>query len=240
VIDQHLRLFPGEFMVVTGIPGHGKSTWVLNLICNMARLHDWKTALFPPEMPVAPQLLRKLFMIVGGDKSKAYDFIQKNIKFLDRPPTGDDDDVDLNVEWIIDKATEAVMRYGIRCLVVDPWNEIEHARKPNETMTEYVGRSIRALKRFAMAYNVAVIVIAHPTKDVFREGKMRPVSLYDIESSAHWYNKCDHGVVVERPNQYADEALIRICKVRFEESGERGEVKMDFDRFTSQFLTLRP
>ena len=81
---------------------------------------------------------------------------------------------------ILDRATDAVLRDGIRLLVIDPWNEVEHARTASESMTDYIGRSIRAIKRFARLYEVAVIVVAHPTKDVAKEGKSRPVTLYDI------------------------------------------------------------
>jgi hypothetical protein len=63
-------------------------------------------------------------------------------------------------------------------------NEIEHARLRDETVTDYIARSIRALKRFARQYEVVVIVVAHPTKDVGRDGKARPVTLYDVEGSA--------------------------------------------------------
>jgi twinkle protein len=55
-VDNHLRLFAGEFMVVTGIPGHGKSTWVLNLLCNLSVLYGWRAAVFSPEMPTVPHL----------------------------------------------------------------------------------------------------------------------------------------------------------------------------------------
>ncbi|WP_165421508.1 toprim domain-containing protein [Bradyrhizobium sp. Leo170] len=37
-----MKIFPGEFIVITGIPSHGKSTWVLNLVYNMARDHHWR------------------------------------------------------------------------------------------------------------------------------------------------------------------------------------------------------
>lgn len=236
-LDQHLRVFAGEFMVVTGIPSHGKSTWVLNLLCNLARLHGWKSAVFSPEMPTVPHLRDKLRRIQGMSRPDADAFIEEYFSFIDADPTGREDE-DFDLDWILDKATDAVLRNGIRVLVIDPWNEVEHARAPNESMTEYVGRSIRALKRFARLYDVAVIVVAHPTKEVGRDGKSRPVTLYDIESSAHWFNKCDHGVVIDRPNAYADEAHVRIAKVRFEESGEKGEVRMAFEKASCRFLTL--
>jgi twinkle protein len=85
---------------------------------------------------------------------------------------------------------------------------------------------------------VAVIVVAHPTKDVGRDGKARPPTLYDIEGSAHWFNKCDHGIVLDRPNAVVDEAVLRVAKVRFEESGEKGQIRLRFDRQTGRFETL--
>jgi twinkle protein len=236
-LDNHLQLFPGEFMVVTGIPNHGKSTWVLNLLSNAAKLHGWHSAIFSPEMPTVPYLRNKLRRINNIHDGIGDAFIDEYFRFIDSDPTGaEDDDFDLN--WIIDKATEAVLRDGIRCLLIDPWNEVEHARERNESMTDYIGRGIRMLKRFARQYDVAVIVVAHPTKDIAKDGKSRAVNLYDIEGSAHWFNKCDHGIVIDRPNSYADEAVVRIAKVRFEETGVKGEVKMSYDRVSSKYLTL--
>lgn len=236
-IDNNLKLFAGEFMVVTGIPSHGKSTWVLNLLCNAATSHGWHSAIFSPEMPTVPHLRGKLRRIIGGEITDTDAFINEYFRFIDADPTGDIDD-DFDLEWIIDKAIDAVLRDGIRCLVIDPWNEVEHARRREESMTDYIGRGIRSLKRFARQYDVAVIVTAHPTKEVGKDGKSRPPTLYDIEGSAHWFNKCDHGIVIDRPNAYADESVVRIAKVRFEETGEKGEVRMSYNRERCTFGSL--
>lgn len=235
-VDRHLKPFPGEFMVVTGIPGHGKSTWVLNLLCNIAAKHGWRTAMFSPEMPTVPHLRDKLRRIRGGGQEMDA-FINEYFRFIDADPVGRED-ADFDLDWILDKATDAVLRDGIRCFVIDPWNEVEHARRRDETMTDYIGRSIRALKRFARLYEVAVIVIAHPTKEVGKDGKARPPTLYDIEGSAHWFNKCDHGVVIDRPSNDIDESVLRIAKVRFDETGEKGEVRMSYDRASCRYGTL--
>ena len=69
-------------------------------------------------------------------------------------------------------------------MIIDPWNEIDHARRRDETITDYISRSIRQIKRFAREFDVAVIVVAHPTKEVGRDGKARMPTLYDIEGSA--------------------------------------------------------
>jgi twinkle protein len=122
-------------------------------------------------------------------------------------------------------------------LLIDPWNEIEHARRRDETVTDYIARSIRALKRFAQQYSVAVIVVAHPTKEVGKDGKARPVTLYDIEGSAHWFNKCDHGVVLTRVPD-CDLVEVFVAKVRFQETGGKGTVKLRFERVSGRFELL--
>jgi twinkle protein len=238
-LDPHLKLFAGEFMVVTGVPSHGKSTWTLNLLANLATAYGWRAAVFSPEMPTVPHLRGKLRRIKGGSAQSADAWIDRHFVFIDSDPTGHDDQ-DFDLDWVLDRATDAVLRDNIQVLVIDPWNEVEHARGPHETMTDYIGRSIRALKRFARLRNVAVIVVAHPTKDVWREGKSRTVTLYDIEGSAHWFNKCDHGVVIERANLNTDEASIHVAKSRFEDAGERGAVTMRFDKWTSRYEILAP
>jgi len=221
---------------------------VLNLVVNLAERYGWKSAIFSPEMPTVPHLRDKLRRIVLRRQpmeldraaiGKADGWIDRTLVFIDADPTGRVD-ADFDLEWLLDRATDAVLRDGVRLLVIDPWNEIDHARKSSESMTDYISRSIRSIKRFARLYDVAVIVVAHPTKDVAKEGKQRQVSLYDIEGSAAWFNKCDHGIVIDRPDPAKDEALIRVAKVRFEETGERGAVRLRFDRYSARFDMLEP
>lgn len=45
-----------------------------------------------------------------------------------------------SVDWILDKARDAVYRHGVRGLVLDPYNEIDHQRPSNQTETEYVSK----------------------------------------------------------------------------------------------------
>jgi twinkle protein len=83
-----------------------------------------------------------------------------------------------------------------------------------------------------------VIVIAHPTKEVNEKGSVRVPTLYDVDGSAAWFNKPDHGICIHRPDPRVDESRVLIQKVRFDDTGERGEVRMAFDRRTLRYLTL--
>lgn len=234
-----MKLFPGEFIVITGIPSHGKSTWVLNLAYNLASGHGWRAAIFSPEMPTVPHLRDKLRRIISGTAAADVEtdrLIDSFCTFIDHDPNDADDD-DITLEWIIEKARDAVMRDGIRLLIIDPWNEVEHARKRDESTAEYIGRAIRMLKRFGRQYEVTVIVLAHPTKDIWERGKQRTPGLYDIDGSAHWFNKPDHGLVIERAAE-ANETTVHIAKVRFDETGYRGAIKMGFDVASQRYRQL--
>lgn len=247
-LDQHLRLFPGELMVVTGIPGHGKSSWVLNLAANVAQLHGWRTAFFSPEMPVVPHMRDKLRSLRTGhavltpsEKSLADDWIEDHFLFLDSDPSGQwENDEDMTLEWIMEKAAEAVMRDGVRMLVIDPWNEVEHCRRKQETSTEYIGRAIRDLRRFAQDRGVVMIVVAHPTKEIGKERVMPCPGLYDIDGSAHWANKPDHGISVFRPadSDTTNRTEVHVSKVRFDSTGLRGHIHVKYDRNGARFLPL--
>jgi twinkle protein len=245
--SPYLKVFPGEFIVVSGIPSHGKSTFALNLVCNLAQHFGWRAAICGPEMPVVPQMRNWLRRHILGrkpadaaDEQRADAWIKRHFSFIDTDPTGTgDQDEAFDLEWIIERAEDAVMRHGIKVLVLDPWNEIEHARRKDETVTDYIARGIRMLKRFAKLYGVMVIVVAHPTKAIANadSGRKRAVTLYDVEGSASWYNKADHGIIVQRPDMERNETVVIIEKVRFiPETGKPTKLTLTWDAERGRYI----
>lgn len=242
-VDELFQLFTPCLMIATGIPSHGKSSFITNLCINASERHGWRWAVFSPEMPVVPHLrdkMRRIHMRSAIDRASkemiaaADSFINNNFVFIEHMTAEDD----LSLEWLIDRAEEAVMRYGVKGFVLDPWNEVEHAKRRDETMSEYISRGLRLIKRFQMRYDCMVIVIAHPTKDVATGGKARTPTVYDIDGSAAWFNKADIALIVERPDPNVDESMIYCGKIRFEGTGQKGSVRMQFDRETSRFELL--
>ena len=109
----------------------------------------------------------------------------------------------------------------IDCAIVDPWNELDHLRERDESLTEYVGRAIKLLKRLAKTLGIMVVVVAHPTKLKSDETP----GLYDISDSAHWSNKADVGIILTR-EQNSTELQIHVKKVRHQRQvGRPGEVR---------------
>jgi len=183
-LDQHLMPYTPAFMVVTGFPGHGKSTWTVQLATQLAMWHGWNVGIASFEMRIKPYVtnqitntfIRKRMVAATPDARLAPEvFLQRRFCFIAPDP---EEDIDHDLEWLLDRAATAVIRHGIRVLIIDPWNEIDHRRERDESITEYVGRAIRKLKVFAKRYDVLVIVVAHPDKSA-RNRETRPVQSAD-------------------------------------------------------------
>lgn len=238
-LDELFRLYPGAFCIATGIPNMGKSEIVKQIAVEMGRVHGWHTVIFPGEEPVKPYLhnsLRTKYLKkhrstwTPEERALADEFLEKHFQVIANDPRDDEEEID--VEFLLDKAATAVFRHNTKLLIIDPWNELEHKRDEHWSTTEYVGEAIRKIKRFARSYDVCVIVVAHPKKIDGQPG------LYDIADSAHWANKPDLALVVHSDDPFETHRRIIIPKVRFAAAGRKGETEMQFDRETERYIPV--
>lgn len=245
-LDDHYRVRLGDFTVVTGIPGHGKTTWLCDLACRMADEWGWTVCHASFEQPPRPahqdeirrwKSLGKWDNLDDEARAEIDAWISRSFCFIS-PVDDDDDDCDFDLDWLLVRLSTAVIRYGARLIVIDPWNEIEHAKPPGQLLTEYVGAGIRRLKRFARRFNVHLIVVAHPTKMRAEKGGRLPIpTLYDIADSAHWGNKPDIGIVIDRDRTDAlGRTMLKVAKSRDERNiGKPGVVWMKFNAYENRF-----
>lgn len=248
LLDPLVKVFTPCLMVVTGFAGIGKSTWATQLVAHLAKFYGWSTAIASFEMRVRPYITDTLgtvyldrprwTMSPMGDRTEIWNsldtenaerWIERHFVFIGPDPQNDDQDHD--IQWLIDTAEAAVIRHGVRVLLVDPWNEIEHLRRRDENGSDYVGRALRLLKVFAKRFGVLVIVVAHPTKGALNKGA-EAVTLYDISDSAHFANKADIGVVIARIGNGDLDFLtsVMVKKIRYQpDTGKPGTQSLQFD-----------
>ncbi len=247
-IDNHYTVRPGELSIVTGIPSHGKSEFVDALMINLAIKSEWRFAVFSPEnYPVQTHIAKLVQKFIGKPFSKDFKdcltrdelqvatiFLNERFTFIN-PPSDE-----LTVDHIISKAKVAVMRYGIKGLVIDPWNELDHSRPAGKSETEYISECLTKLRRFARSYGVHVWLIAHPTKlKRGLDGKYPIPTPYDIAGSAHFRNKADNCLCVWRDLLEEEKAVdIHVQKIRFREVGRVGMVSLKYDVSSGRYEKL--
>jgi len=247
-LDRVYRVVPGELTVVTGVPNSGKSEWVDALMVNLASNLGWSFALCSMENKVHEHARKLIEKHVGrpffdaeyaggarrmspSDLEKGKAFLQSNFVLIRH-----EDDELPSIDWVLGIARAAVMRYGIRGLLIDPYNELDHRRPANVSETEYVSQMLTRIKRFAAHNDVHVWFVAHPRQMSNWRGDSP--GLYDISGSAHFVNKCDNGLVVHRnrtePSR-APEVTIKLEKVRNKVAGCIGEAVLLYNRSNGRY-----
>jgi twinkle protein len=186
-LDRIIKIQPGAFNILTGVPSSGKSEFMDGLMVNTIREHKWKWAIYSPEnMPpefhfqkLAEKVIGKPMFGAGRmtveESREAMTFLSHHV-YMIMP-----EEECLSVGEIITKAKVCHYRHRINGLVIDPYNEVEHTRPEHMSETEYVSQFLSQVKYFGKAHDVIVFIVAHPKKMVKGDNGEYPVpDPYDI------------------------------------------------------------
>lgn len=244
-VDQLYTVKPGQMTILTGIPGSGKSEWLDALMVNLARNAGWSFAVFSPEnFPPQRHIQKWLEKLSGkpfrdGPTARMTEaevdhwlaFCDQHVHFLipEEP----------SLDEILSLAGAMVFRTGVKGVVLDPWNEIDHRRPKEMSETEYISQCLSEIRRFARQKDVHCWVSAHPRmlqKDK-ETGTYNVPTPYEIAGSANWFNKADNCIAVWRNKQDPESPVeIHVQKIRFREIGQLGVAYLRYDRVTGQYL----
>lgn len=242
IIDDYITWETGRLAIVTGIPASGKSEFVDYLVTKLNIKHGWKAAYFTPENYPLKFHYSKLFEKIIGKKfsinttselewDMAMEYIHNNFFYI----LNEDD---FSVKTIIESAKILVKTRGVKVIVIDPYNKLEH--KYSDSETQYISRFLDELIRFAKINDILVFLVAHPKKmNKDASGKIAVPSLYDISGSANFFNKTDYGITVHRKsddqNIMIDEVEVYFQKIKFKHLGKQGIISLNYDYVTGRF-----
>jgi twinkle protein len=236
----------GEFTIITGLPGHGKSELLDQLSMMTAALHGWKFGVFSPEndpheMHVAKMLEKftgKGFypssknQMTFSEMEDGRDWLNEHFYFI-HPAKQD-------IDSILQTADYLARKKKLDCLIVDPWNMIEKNRG-QQSEHDYAAFALPKIVNFCRKRGLTVWLGAHPKKIGRQDdGREAVPSPSDISGSQNFYNMSDNIITVWR-DKYTDDpaekerVYVYVQKVRWKVTGETGETILIYDRETGLY-----
>lgn len=250
-VDEYYTVGLGQWTLVTGIPSRGKSEWLDAAMVNLIR-RGWKFIVFSPEnqphslhiAKLLEKLVRKPFRkgpaermsmdeMTGTmlDASQWIRFLVGNSEFVEVPSLNE---ILVATAHILQGEWKDCKKVG---LIIDPWNELDHARPAALSETEYISKTLSTYRQFVREWGIHGWLVAHPKilqKD--KDGSTPVPRPYDVSGSAHWYNKADCCIAVHR-DLLTDSHLveIHIQKMRFRHCGKPGIAMLEYDLLTGTY-----
>lgn len=247
-VDNLFTIVQGQLSIVTGIPGSGKSEFIDQLMVNLSQQYGWKFAIASFENPPALHIAKLAEKIAGkpffdgqgskmseAEASNTLDYIHDHFMFLEQR-TGEA----ATIDSVLDRCQQAVMRMGVRGLVIDPYNYIAQSQKADNEH-QNINDMLTRLVAFARAQGIHIWFIAHPAKmPTDQEGRTAVPKGMNISGSASFFAKADLGITVHRNKN--KEVEVHCWKVRFKWLGQVGKVVLDYDvptgRYSNQVIDV--
>ncbi len=239
--DKHASLEEGMLSLITGIPTHGKSSFLDQLMVLLAQ-QGFKFGVYSPEHDIRLHFQRLARILIGkqffgGQDQMSREDLEFAIEFLSDKiysirPDGDDQSLDR----ILEVSREVVARHGVSHIVIDPWNSLAHGY---ENEHKFAKEALTKLNTFKLQYNVHINIVAHPRKMKKKEnGYFEVPTAYDIAESSHFANKLDLVMCIYR-NFIEKVTECRVQKVKFEGIlGQSGQVDFSYDTITNRFTEI--
>jgi len=240
--DDFFTILKGQLNILSGFPGSGKSEWIESMACQLAAKQNWKVTFFSPEcypveflyIKLAEKILNKQIkynynypVMTREELIEALEFIKTHFNFVD----SSQDDLTLERFLFSIENSHLTVGHTPDMVIIDPWNELEHSRPSRMTETDFIGESLKRIRKLARRLDISFWIVAHPTKTTRnKDGSIPKLSLYDISGSAHWYNKTDNGFIVERENIPGEELIVKVNvkKIKNRHYGKIGECEFKF------------
>ena len=248
-VDNHFRWLRQNLIVFGGYGGHGKSTFLYQLLLKSAKLRGEKSGIFSPEnLPIDYFYNDLIHTLVGKSTQKehanqmsileyeeAMDFVKKH--FFPIYPEKDNPTPAI----INQRLLELIDKEGITYCVTDPFNQLDHDWNLEGRDDKYLSTFLGNEKRFAQNNKVCKIIVAHCKGNaVFEDGMIKEPNVFSLAGGAMWGNKCDDIVFIHRPYKHSDPknktVLFISDKIKKQRiCGTTGTVTLEFNFMTNRY-----
>jgi len=214
-VDKAWTWRGGDVNVWTGYEQEGKSLFLNQLCVIRAYWDDAKVAIFSPEnFPLDDLFDDFIEMLIGKSCDPYYEnnYMSENeyndgLDFVDKNFFAIYPEKDFKLDSIFERTKYLIRKKGIRTLIIDPYNTIEHKIKPGEREDLYISRFMATLKRFAVENDISVNLVAHQNTARANEadgGRYYKPYLNNIRGGGTFAAKADNVLTIWRPNRALD------------------------------------
>jgi len=214
-VDNAWKWRGGEVNVWTGYQNEGKTLMLNQLSVIRAKNENAKVGVFSPEnMPLDDFYNDIIEMYIGKSCDPFYSNnymseteFNKGLKFCEDNFFLIYPEKDFKIDSIFERAKYLVKKKGIRTLIIDPYNTVEHKIKSGEREDLYISRFMAQLKRFAVEYDLSINLVAHQITARPNDkdgGRYYKPTLNNIKGGGTFADKADNVLIVWRPNRALD------------------------------------
>lgn len=226
--DEIFSTYTSQYVIVTGIPTHGKSDFVDQIVIGHNLSKGYKVAYCSPENKPSflhvDKICRKLYgkKVQNKEELDSESFkiienhVQDNFYFVEYEDG-------YSLENVLAKGAELVKRKGIKILVIDPFNKVPLKGSNRGDSNQYTTDYLNQIDTFCKKHDVLVILVAHPNKMKSVQGeKLAPMpTFYDVKGGGEFYDMAYHGLCVYRDFE-ENTVTIKVLKCKFQNLGTNG------------------
>lgn len=233
-LKRKFTVMRGQVVLPTGIPSHGKSTFVDWYVLNLIKDYEMKASWYSPEhSPMDLYETELIQKVVGRNfwKSKEgqkriskedidkYDYWANERIYL----TDCGENESPTWKWLLDKFREQMYSFGVDIFVIDAFNKVI---LPKGNKIDEINNVLTKLTHFAKANNVIIFLIAHPTKMKKTDAGIYDVpTLYDVSGSSDFRNQVHCGFSIYRYFDDNPRTTFFNLKTKYSFQGKIGETE---------------
>lgn len=213
-VDRLLNgLGPGQFVIIAGRPGLGKSTASVDIARNVAIRANQAAAIFSLEMSKVELVLRilsaearvPLHILRSGQLSdEDWTRLARCMGNISEAPLFVDDTPNMNLLQIRAKAQRLKRQHGLKLIVVD-YLQLMTSPKRTEGRQQEVSDLSRGLKLLAKELECPVIGVCQLNRGPEQRQDKRP-QLSDLRESGSLEQDCDIAILLHRDDYYDKES----------------------------------
>jgi len=238
----------------TGIPGSGKSEFLLECLLNASLFKGWKHLLYVPDIGKKEVIFSKLIQKLTG---KTFDKRYVNSNYISEI------EIDNQLHWVLehfkvitredtkskitpyefwDWAVKLKHTIGVQTATIDSWKDMKRyvGRDGEQIMRDdlYLEDVLEYRNALSEEHDMHFHTIIHPKQtEKDNNGQRKPPHPYDLKGGPTWFDFGKCMLTVHRDDGTTNEARVIIYKAKPETVASMGEATFFFDRITGRYYT---